>query len=224
MGDHTPGVALEALDQEALLRDGFVVVQDIVPPGRLEELRAAFETLVDRQRALWAAEVGPDDPPGGAWETSAQPRLSGFDRYVDDADTAATVAWCLDAGGPLDASQRLMRARAAPTAYMLMCSPQKDHGPAAWHRDIHPVDQAPLCGLEQDLLANGPGYLQWNIALYDDDVLQVVPGSHRRPNRAEENARLEKDSRAPLPDALRVGLRAGDGVAYTNTILHWGSD
>jgi len=106
---------------------------------------------------------------------------------------------------------------------MLMCSPQQDHGPAAWHRDIHPIDQAPLCGLEEDLLANGPGYLQWNIALYDDDVLQVVPGSHRRPNSAAENAQLLEDNRAPLPGALRVRLKAGDGVVYTNTVLHWGS-
>lgn len=224
MSEYTAGVPVETLDGEMLLRDGFVVVRDIVPPDRLDELRAAFERLVDRQRALWAREAGPDDPPGGAWETSAQPRLSGFDRHVDDVQTAATVAWCLDQGGPLDASQRLMGARAAPTAYMLMCSPQSNHGPAAWHRDIHPIDQAPLCGLERDLLANGPGYLQWNIALYDDDVLQVVPGSHRRPNTAAENAQLAQDSRVALPDALQVKLRAGDGVVYTNTILHWGSN
>ncbi len=53
MNEYTAGVPLNALNGDRLLRDGFVVVEDIVPPGRLDLLRAAFETLVDRQRALW---------------------------------------------------------------------------------------------------------------------------------------------------------------------------
>jgi ectoine hydroxylase-related dioxygenase (phytanoyl-CoA dioxygenase family) len=223
MSQYTPGVPLDAVGQEALLRDGYIVVEDIIRPEQLADLRAAFETMVERQRAIWITERDTNDPPGGAWDTGAQPRVVGFDRHVDGPQTATALAWCLDAGGPLEASQRIMQTTAAPTAYMLMCNPQKDHGPAAWHRDIHPIDQAPLSALEQDLLANGPGYLQWNIALYDDDVLQVVPGSHRRPNTAAENAQLHRDNRAPLPGALQVRLKAGDGVVYTNTILHWGS-
>ena len=105
-----------------------------------------------------------------------------------------------------------------------MCNPVEDRGPAAWHRDIHPIDQAPLRGLQDDLLRNAPGYLQWNIPLYDDDVLWVVPKSHRRGNTDEENLHLERNPRAPLPGGVQVELNAGDGVVYTNTILHWGSD
>jgi hypothetical protein len=146
-----------------------------------------------------------------------------FERLIDE-ETARTVEFCLGET-TLGASRQIMDAPdAAPTVQMMMCSPVKDHGPASWHRDIHPIDQAPLRCLQEDLLANGPGYLQWNISLYDDDVLWVVPGSHRRANSEEENSQLLADSKVPLPGGMPVELKAGDGVVYTNTILHWGSN
>ena len=74
------------------------------------------------------------------------------------------------------------------------------------------------------MLANAPGYVQWNIPLYDDDVLWVVPGSHRRANTAEEERLLTENPRAPLPGSVQVRLKAGDGVVYSNLILHWPSD
>jgi ectoine hydroxylase-related dioxygenase (phytanoyl-CoA dioxygenase family) len=73
-------------------------------------------------------------------------------------------------------------------------------------------------------LAQAPGYLQWNIALYDDDVLWVIPGSHTRPNTAAENSQLMADNTAPMVGGLQVKLKAGQGVVYTNTIFHWGSN
>ncbi len=60
--------------------------------------------------------------------------------------------------------------------------------------------------------------------MYDDDVLWVIPGSHRRSNTDEENRQLDEDPCVPLPNGLQVELEAGDGVVYTNTILHWGSN
>jgi hypothetical protein len=211
------------VDPQQLLKDGFVVLRQVVPSDQLEMLRGVFEKLVDRQRAVWAKERKPDDPPGGVWETGAQPRVSQFQRLID-AETAAAVEFCLHEN-TLGVSRRLMQAPAAiPNGLMLMCSPVRDHGPAAWHRDIHPIDQAPLEGLELDTLANGPGYLQWNIPLYDDDVLWVVPGSNRRVNTPKENQQLLEDPRQPLPHSIPVELKAGDGVVYSNLILHWGSN
>jgi ectoine hydroxylase-related dioxygenase (phytanoyl-CoA dioxygenase family) len=210
------------VNPQQILDDGFVVLREVVPPSRLEELRSSFEQLVDRQRAIWARDRKADDPPGGAWETSPQPRLV-FNTLVD-RETANTAEFCLHEN-TMGVSRQLMRAKeAAITAMFFMCSPVRDHGPARWHRDIHPIDQAPLRGLETDLLENAPGYIQWNIPLYDDSVLWVVPGSHRRANTEAENRSLQADSRAPLPGSIPVELKAGDGVCYTNTILHWGSN
>ncbi len=210
-------------EAQQLLEDGFVLVREILPPALLESVRASCEKLVDRQREIWAKEREEDDPPGGVWETARQPRLVAYERLID-AETAPALEF-LYSEKTLGVCLRIMGAPdTAPTMFMMMCNPVEDHGPAEWHRDIHPIDQAPLCGLEQDLQANGPGYLQWNIPLYDDDVLWVVPGSHRRPNSAAENEQLEKDRKVPLPGSVPVELKAGDGVVYTNTILHWGSN
>lgn len=205
-----------------LLRDGYVIVRNVIPTADLEGLRDVFERLVDRQRQIWVDARQPGDPPGGSWESSAQPRLGSYDGLVHSAADAPSIELIL--GRPLEESRQVMQAELAPTQFMLMCSPVADHGPAAWHRDIHPIDQAPVVGLQQDLLANGPGYLQWNLALHDDDVLWVVPGSHGRPNSAEESRCLAEDPRKPLPQALQVELGAGDAVMYSNLILHWGSN
>ena len=205
-----------------LIDDGYLIIRECVPPEQLNPLRHSFEVLVERQKAIWERERNPDDPPGGVWETSAQPRLW-FDTVVDET-TDNTVEFCLHQN-TMGVSRQLMCASdAAVTALFLMCSPVRDHGPANWHRDIHPIDQAPLTGLQMDLLENAPGLIQWNIPLYDDDVLWVVPGSHRRPNTGPEDRQLLEDPKLPLPNSVPVELKAGDGVAYTNTILHWGSN
>lgn len=210
------------VNSQQLLDDGYLIVRGCIPPYQLDSLRHSFEVLVERQKAIWASERKPGDPPGGVWESSAQPRLW-FDTVVDEA-TENTVEFCLHEN-TLGVSRQLMCASdAAVTALFLMCSPVHDYGPASWHRDIHPIDQAPLTGLQLDLLENAPGLIQWNIPLYDDSVLWVVPRSHRRPNTESENRQLLEDPMQPLPNSIPVELKAGDGVAYTNTIFHWGSN
>ena len=81
------------INPQDLLDDGFVVLREVIPPAELEALRTAFETLVDRQRELWAAERGPDDPPGGAWEIGGQPRLVHFEQLIDGETAAAVEFW-----------------------------------------------------------------------------------------------------------------------------------
>ena len=207
------------IDPEQFLKDGFVILKNVIPPERLDELRASFEVLVDRQQAIW--KLDPEDPRSHAYKVK-QPRLA-FQTVVDAA-TANTVEFCLHDHTLGVSRQALRGAEAAPIAMFLMCNPATDYGPDLWHRDIQPKNQAPLAGLQADLVANGPGYVQWNIPLYDDDVLWVVPGSHRRLNTAQENRELLNDRRAPLSSGMPVKLEAGDGVMYINTILHWPSN
>jgi hypothetical protein len=112
----------------------------------------------------------------------------------------------------------------AVTEMMMMCNPARDHGPAKWHRDLHPIDTAPLQGYIDDIVEGGPRYVQWNIPLYDDNVLWVVPGSHIRRNTVEENAHMLEDPCQPVPNAVQTHLEAGDGVVYILPLLHWGSN
>ena len=211
------------VNREQFLEQGYLVLREVIPPDRLEQLRAGFETLVDRQRRIWAQERGPDDPPGGAWETRPQPRLVSYNNLIDEATASAVEVWLQE--NTLGVSRQLLSVpeAASMAGMMLMCSPVRDHGPARWHRDVHPIDMAPLSGLQKDLVENGPKYVQWNIPLYDDDVLWVVPGSHKRLNTETEDRELLADARQPLTSGVPVELKAGDGVVYVNYMLHWGS-
>ena len=212
------------VNQQQLLDDGFIILREVVPPEELDELRTGFEVLVERQKEIWARERQPGDPPGGAWETGAQPRLGHFQNLIDESTASTVEAWLHE--NTLGVSRQLLSVpeQAGVAGMMLMCSPQRDHGPAAWHRDVHPIDMAPLGNLQADLLENGPKYLQWNIPLYDDEVFWVVPASHRRLNTRAENQQLSEDPRVPLPGGIPVELKAGDGVVYSNYLLHWGSN
>jgi len=204
------------------LDDGYIVLRNVIPPSMLDELRASFEVLVERQKAIWAQGRQPDDPPGGVWEIAPQPRVWLNDLL--DESTADTLAFCLHEN-TLGVSSQLMRAPDVGLHQLaLMCNPVRDHGPDRWHRDTGPDVDPPLAGLHLDMLENGPGYVQWNIPLHDDNVLWVVPGSHRRANTDAEDRQLMADDRAPLPGGIPVELEAGDGVVYTNFILHWGSN
>ncbi len=202
--------------------DGFVIVPQVIPPDRLEDLRTQFEVSLERQKVVWAKNRGPEDPPGGVWETSVQPRPAIQD--VVEPDTAETVEFFFH-GNIMSVNRELLGGQGiAPKIMYMMCNPVRDRGPDRWHFDIHPDKQPPIGGLQKDLQVNGPANVQWNIALYDDSVFWVVPGSHRRPMTDEENHCLLESLREPLPTGTPVDLKAGDGVVYTNTIQHWGSD
>jgi len=198
------------VDPQQLLDDGYLIVRGIIPQEQLQELRDNYEVLVERQG-------------GTSWlSKGAQPRLTA--KNLIDETTANTVEIWLHENTLGVSRQLLCLPDASVTDMWLMCSPIQDHGPSHWHRDIHPIDMAPLHGLQMDILENGPRYLQWNIPLYDDDVLWVVPGSHRRLNTDEENHQLLENPRIPLPGGIPVELKAGDGVVYINAIFHWGSN
>ena len=215
------------IDRNQFLEEGYVVLRNVIPADELDELRASYEILVERQKVIWAQEREPDDPPGGVWETSRQPRLLLTRRPLADsidADTASAVEIWLHENTQGASSELLGVSDAAVTEMMLMCNPVRDRGPAHWHRDLYPPYGAPLQGYVDDIIESGPRYVQWNLCLYDDDVLWVVPGSHARLNTEKENELLRTDRSTPFPGGVQTHLNAGDGVAYILPILHWGSN
>ena len=196
------------VNRDQFLEDGYIILRNAIPPDQLDELRAAYEIMVERQKIIWARQRKPDDPPGGAWETNSQPRLL-LDSIGDqiDAQTATTVEFWLHGGIQNVSSELLGVEDAAVTEMMLMCSPVRDHGTAnhrGWHRHFYPPNCAPLQGYVDDIIENGPRYVQWNLPLYDDDVLWVVPGSHNRFNTAEENEQLIKAPCVPLHSGVQT--------------------
>ena len=215
------------MNRDRFLEDGYVVLRNVIPPDELEPLRASYEIMVERQKVIWANERKPDDPPGGAWQTSAQPRLllqrNPLADLIDEQTTSAVEIW-LHENMQGVSSELLGVSDAGVTEMMLMCSPVRNHGPARWHRDLYPPFGAPLQGYVDDIIENGPRYVQWNLCLYDDDVLWVVPGSHARLNTEQEDEHIRTNPSTPCPGGVQTHLKAGDGVAYILPLLHWGSD
>ena len=87
-----------------------------------------------------------------------------------------------------------------------------------WHRD----DIPPSATAQEELgkLSEPAWHAQWNLALYDDESLVVVPGSHARARTDEE--RYADPYEGNMPDQLLVRLQSGDMVFYNNNILHRG--
>jgi len=71
------------VNPQQLIDDGYVVLRQVVPPEQLEALRTSFETLIEKQKVIWARERKPDEKPGGVWTASAQPRVF-FDSKLTD--------------------------------------------------------------------------------------------------------------------------------------------
>lgn len=101
--------------------------------------------------------------------------------------------------------------------YNMLIKPDRDFA-LRWHRDDIPPDVSPEQELER--LREPMMHAQWNLALYDDSSLIVVPGSHKRARTdMERNADPYEDD---MPGQKIVKLESGDLLFYNNNILHRG--
>ncbi|KAI1429848.1 phytanoyl-dioxygenase family protein [Xylaria sp. FL1777] len=126
--------------------------------------------------------------------------------------------------------------------YNMLVRPESDFE-LEWHRDNVPrsataEEEAAKLGLVSESVTNGvhdgdekleKGKMkkkkrywntQWNLPLYPDDSLIVVPGSHVRVRTPAERAAAPKEPN--MPGQLVVHLEPGDVVFYDNNILHRG--
>ncbi len=215
------------IDLDRLMDQGYVIIPEFLSPSRLKSLRKTYEIILDRQKEIWAQERKPGDPPGGIWETARQPRVQlTIQPSLIDKETVDAVEdfWIHDE--TMDVASQALSIEEPNIHHMsMMCSPVMNHpGGTGWHRDLSPIGTAPLKDLQDDLMENGPRYIQWNAPLYDDDVLWIVPSSHRRFNTKKENDSLREDNTKQIPTGIPVDLKAGDAVIYTHYLLHTGSN
>ncbi|KAF3763914.1 hypothetical protein M406DRAFT_357289 [Cryphonectria parasitica EP155] len=212
---------------DRLNRDGFVVIPSAITDPQLTELRSAAEQATSLARAgKWPSvrtlpkqfppwprntpEIARDE---GIWGVQGimHPDMPGSSTFVamyfSDAVVAPTreLLQCTDDDLVMELFNLLVR-------------PDRDFE-LRWHRDDIPASATPDEELER---LRQPAYsAQWNLALYDDASLIVVPGSHARARTDVERAAdpFEKE----IPGQLVVKLKAGDVVFYNNNILHRGA-
>lgn len=212
--------------KQQFLEDGFVILKEVVPPDQTESVRASTDTVVARARAA--------DP---TWDTTPFPRTL-IDKHCD-RDTRGCFQLALH-DNTLGVSAQLLGCPVEAIGVNMvsvLCNPEFEPeapppsgqswgtDPRNWHRDVRPDHNGPLSELIADENTNGPAHVQWNIALYDEAILNVIPGSHRRLNSEVESRQLNREggTTTPLDGSVSVDLKVGDGVVYNNMLLHWGS-
>ncbi|KAL8819522.1 MAG: hypothetical protein Q9223_002063 [Gallowayella weberi] len=206
----------------SLTAQGFVILPSILPQPQLSSLRSACNLArshaesghwphlrtLPKQFPPWSS-----DPAEGIWgiQHLLHPDMPGSRTvfaasYFDDRiiDTVKRLLDCEDEDLVME-------------LYNLLVRPTRDFE-LRWHRD----DIPPSASLEEEgkRLEEPAWHAQWNLALYDDDSLIVVPGSHRRARTEEERAAHPYEDE--MPGQLVVELKAGDAVFYDNNILHRG--
>ena len=221
----------EDLDLERFRREGYLILRNVIPAALLDPLRVSAERALLQR---WPDGIQPEQ-----W----QPMIHGLEQYVDDC-SANLIDLCFHPNVLGPTTQLMGGAEVGLAAAFMMYNPVADHGPWWWHRDVNTDangTKGPLGGLILDNVANGCCYLHFNIALWPDETLWVVPGSHCRPNTAEEDAQLnsvphhysngqqpqggqDAPRHTPLPGSVCVQLNAGDAIVNQLELFHWGSD
>ena len=219
---------------DALQRDGFIRIPSLLSHIQLTTLRAAAETITQLARnGEWPCirtvpkqfPPWPEKPPKeGIWGIqhllhSSMPGRNAFaEMYFSDTvlDVVKELVSLKDAESSDDALvMELFNLLVSPTG--------KRDFELCWHRDDVRPDLDPAeeqRQLDEKSPQDRQLHAQYNIALYEDSSLVVVPGSHRRVRTQTE--READPYAAELPGQVTVTLNAGDGLFYDSNILHRG--
>ena len=204
-----------------LERDGFVVVRGIVSGQKLEELREAslkVEKLGRTGKWPHIRTVGKQFPPWtfepekGIWGVQhlMNPDLPGndiFTRQYFSEEILSIVRELLQCGD----DELVME------LFNMLVRPDGDFV-LRWHRDDIPPEAT--ADEEMERLGHPGFHAQYNFALWEDESLVLVPGSHKRPRT--ETERTADPFENNLPNQLVVKLGPGDIAFYNNNILHRG--
>lgn len=208
---------------ESLERDGFVVIPGAVKEPQLSSLREACKHITELARAghwPYVRQVGKQFPAwtsdvsNGIWGVQhlLHPDMPGREKFAASYFTDAVVGPVKEVIGDAKDDELILE------LYNLLVRPDVDFE-LRWHRD----DIAADASAEEELARlNKPAWhAQWNLALYDDNSLIAVPGSHRR---ARTDAERNADPLEPnVPGQKIVAMKAGDVVFYNNNIYHRGA-
>ena len=205
----------------ALDKDGFVCIPNAFAGSDLETFRAAAKKATDLARAgKWPyirtlpKQFPPwsEDPSNGIW---------GVQHLLHpDQPSRKTFAESYFHPTMIEAITGLLQCSKDDLVlelYNMLVRPDTPFS-LRWHRDDIPPTASPaeeLSRLQEPML-----HAQWNLALYPDASLIVVPGSHKRARTDMERSADPYEDDMPGQKVVRMG--AGDVMFYDNNILHRG--
>ncbi|KAL2208217.1 hypothetical protein CC79DRAFT_1342522 [Sarocladium strictum] len=208
--------------RKCLDEDGFYVLHQAVSSAKTLRLQAVAEAVEKRARTgIWphVRTVGKQFPPWNASD-AAEHGIWGIQHLMNPKcpfNEEYTEMYFSDV--LLDPAKALMGCEddeLVMELFNMLVQPEKDFE-LKWHRDDIPPEATAEEELER---LNRPSWhVQYNLALYHDSSLIVVPGSHKRARTDIERAAGPYDK---LPDQEEVVLSPGAIVFYNNNILHRG--
>jgi hypothetical protein len=212
---------------ESLNKDGFVLIPSILNASQIETLRkASAETISLARAGKWpSVRTLPKQFPPWNIAPGANPAAEGIwgVQFMMHPDLPHSQTFIKNyfSNGIIDVVKELLQCKDEELVlelFNLLIRPDRDFE-LKWHRD----DIQPTATAEEELerLREPAWHAQWNLALYDDESLIVVPGSHVRA-RTEVERNADPYAKG-LPGEIKVRMKAGDVVFYNNNIFHRGA-
>ena len=209
---------------DRLNEDGYVLIPKVLTDEQLEKLRNASKEAIElahagkwddvrtlpKQFPPWNVKENPVTE--GIWgvQSVMHPDMPNHDEFIKFYFSDAIVQ-------PTKELLQCSDDDLVMELFNLLIRPDRDFE-LRWHRDDIPATATSEQELER--LNKAAFSAQWNLALYDDASLIVVPKSHRRARTETERAADPYEK--TLPDMLAVKMQPGDVVFYNNNILHRG--
>ncbi|KAL8908778.1 MAG: hypothetical protein Q9207_000635 [Kuettlingeria erythrocarpa] len=207
--------------KSALASQGYVILPSTLSSTEISSLRSACHearSLADSGRWCHLRTLPKQFPP---WSSDPTEGIWGIQHLLHpDMPSRDVFAASYFNDTIVGTVERLLDCREdclVMELFNLLIRPTRDFE-LRWHRDDIPPSAS--VQEEQRRLEEPAWHAQWNLALYDDESLIVVPGSHKRVRTEEERAADSYENN--MPGQLVVTLKAGDLIFYNNNILHRG--
>ena len=196
------------IDNTEYEQRGFAIERGIFNGAELASLQAAADRFVSQVRRVYeSADTHRFD--------LLDPKLKPHHEYE--------LLNCLDGPNVLGVSERISGSRLWGSAYYI----NVDSPSMCWHQDFEylPKELPEEFNLQEFREQTPSSQIQWNLALHDDAVLFIVPGTHRGTLAPQVQEMLASNRQRPaelqdIPGALCVALKAGDGIVYHNNLIH----
>ena len=215
--------------REQYATEGYTVFRSVLPTPLIERLRAACTVV----RRVARTEGSPQAQRLQPVQRSDIPQQA-FIEYASFPPLRRAVSNLLSPA----------HAHGDRSVFGVLLEPRDEPWATNWHRDWRDNIEGLDRGRWRAVFHSSLHFNQINCALYNDDCLWVVPGSHLRGDTPDEIARYptrpipgpqlstahstrQKVSRCleyarSMPGAINLKLRAGDFAIYRNTLWHCG--
>ncbi len=205
----------------ALTGDGFVLIPEAFPQEDIDTFRVAARNATELARAgkwPYVRTLPKQFPP---WTEDITNGIWGVQHLLHpDMPERKIFASSYFNNTMLNTITGLLQCQPSDLVlelYNMLIRPDRDFA-LRWHRDDIPPETPPedeLIRLQEPML-----HAQWNLALYPDASLVVIPGSHKRARtEMERHADPYEDD---MPGQKIVKMEPGDILFYNNNILHRG--